>query len=156
MIVEVKQLKIKSKQALVVKDDDGRVTAEHVVPVALGALADHLYAVRENRLAIERAAAKLQGEEAAIREHLIATLPKAELATGIAGAIGRVTIKPDQVPRVADWPKLYAHVKKTGAFELLQRRLNEGAVKERWEAKTPVPGVEPFTVFKVSVTKVKG
>jgi hypothetical protein len=55
---------------------------------------------------------------------------------------------------VEDWPKLYAHIKKTGEFELMQRRLGETAVKERWDADKQVPGVGRFTAKKVSCTRV--
>ena len=155
MIIESKKGKTKARQTLVVKSDEGAITSTFEVPTALGGLADHWYAVREKRLEIERSVDKLKTEEAAIREHLIATLPKAELATGIAGRVGRVTIKPDVVAVLKDDAKFYAYVKKTGAFDLLQRRLNEGAIKARWEAKKEVPGVEPFPVLKASITAVK-
>ena len=155
MIVESKKGKTKARQTLVVRGDDGAITATHDVPTALGELADHLYGVREKRLEIERSVDRLKAEEAAIKEHLIATLPKKELASGIAGAIGRVTIRPGVVAQLKDDAKLYAYIKKTGDFDLLQRRLNEGAVKARWEAGKAVPGVEPFDVLKVSVTAVK-
>lgn len=155
MIVESKKGKTKARQTLVVKADDGSITTTHDVPTALGELADHLYKIRESRLEIERSVEKLKVEEGAIREHLIQTLPKQELATGIAGKVGKVTIKPAVVAQLKDDAKLYAYIKKTGDFDLLQRRLNEGAIKARWEAGKAVPGVEPFDVLKVSVTAVK-
>jgi hypothetical protein len=58
------------------------------------------------------------------------------------------------IPRVADWDKLYAFVKKTGSFDLLQRRLTDSAIQERWEAGKSVPGVETFNAVSVSINKV--
>jgi hypothetical protein len=55
---------------------------------------------------------------------------------------------------VADWVKFYAYVRRNAAFELLQRRLNESAIKERLDDKKPVPGVTIFNAKKVSCTKL--
>ena len=52
--------------------------------------------------------------------------------------------------------KFYAHLKKTGDFELLNRALNRAAVNERWAAHKQVPGVGKFHVKKVSCTKLGG
>jgi hypothetical protein len=123
------------------------------IPKALGAVADLLYATREKRLAIEKQAEALKAQESALKEHLIQTLPKSE-AGGVAGKVARVTVISKPVPQVNDWDKFYAHIKKTGDFELLQRRLGEGAIKERWEAGKVVPGVEVFNAVTVSINKV--
>jgi hypothetical protein len=44
----------------------------------------------------------------------------------------------------------HAHVLATGDFSVLQRRLSEGAIKERWHADEEVPGVIKFPVWKLS------
>jgi hypothetical protein len=58
------------------------------------------------------------------------------------------------VPQVQDWPTLHKYILRTKDFSLLQRRLSESAIKERWDDSKKVPGVEPFNAVKVSVTKV--
>lgn len=122
-------------------------------PKALGACADKLYQLREARLAKQKEAEAIEAEEKALKEHLINTLPKSE-ANGVAGKVARVTVVTKPVPQVKDWEKFYAHVKKTGQFELMQRRLSDTAIKERWEAGKSVPGVESFNVVTVSINKV--
>lgn len=122
-------------------------------PKALGACADRLFTLREQRLEAQKAVDLLAAEESAIKQHIINTLPKSE-ASGVAGKLARVTVVTKQIPQVKDWDKLYAHVKKTGQFELLQRRLTDAAIKERWENGKKVPGVEAFNAVTVSVNKV--
>lgn len=95
----------------------------------------------------------LQSEESAIKEHIINTLPKSE-ASGVAGKLARVTIVTKQIPQVKDWDAFYKYVKKTSSFDLLQRRLTDSAIKERWEAGKEVPGVEHFNAVSVSINKV--
>lgn len=122
-------------------------------PKQLGQCADKLYQLRELRLSEQKKVDAIEAEEKALKEHIIQTLPKSE-ASGVAGKVARVSVITKIIPRVADWDKLYAHVKKTGAFELFQRRLSDSAVQERWEAGKQVPGVETFNAVSVSINKV--
>ena len=122
-------------------------------PKALGACADKLYELRQKRLDQQKVVDALEAEEKALKEHIINTLPKSE-ASGVAGKLARVTVVTKEVPQVKDWDAFYKHVKKTGEFELLGRRLTETAVRERWEAGKQVPGVEAFKAVSVSLNKV--
>lgn len=124
------------------------------MPKTDGARADLLYITRAARYKLQHEVAKLEAIESAIEEYFINNLSTKE-STGVAGKVGRVQVQPKVVPVVEDWPKFYAHIKKTGEFELMQRRVAEGAVKERWDAKKQVPGVGRFNAKKVSCTAVK-
>lgn len=122
-------------------------------PKTLGACADKLFEIREERRAAQRVVDEMEEEEKALKAHLINTLPKSE-AGGVAGKLARVTIVTKPVPQVKDWDAFYKYVKKNDAFDLLQRRLVDTAVAERWEAGKKVPGVESFNVVTVSINKV--
>lgn len=124
-----------------------------IVPKTLGACADALYTTRNERLKVQKLVDDLASQETALKEHIINTLPKSD-STGVAGKLARVSVSTKTIPRVSDWAKFYAHVAKTKAFEMLQKRLGEAAIQERWDAGKPVPGVEPFTVVGVSVNKI--
>ena len=89
-----------------------------------------------------------------LEQWFIEQLPSDD-ATGIAGKVGRVAIKLKEIATVADWTKFYKHIQKKGEFELLNRAVNQKAVKERWEQNKAVPGVDRFTKKTVSLTKVK-
>jgi hypothetical protein len=123
------------------------------MPKTLALCADELYKTREARLAAQKAVDALQEKESAIKEHLINNLPKSD-ASGVAGKLARVTIVTKVIAQVKDWDVFYKYVKKTGAFDLMQRRLTDTAVKERWDNGKEVPGVEPFNAVTVSINKV--
>lgn len=122
-------------------------------PKALGACADRLYQLRAQRLSVQKQVDELWAEEKALKSHIIDTLPKSE-ASGVAGKLARVTVVTKDIPQVKDWDTFYKYVKKTGQFDLLQRRLTDTAVKERWEAGKEIPGVEHFKAVTVSLNKV--
>lgn len=125
---------------------------ELILPKDAGECADLLYRTREVRLALERQAERLKKGETKLQEYFIESLPKS--STGIAGLEARVQITMKAVPQVENWDQFYEYVRRNKAFELLQRRLNEGAVKERWDANVEVPGVTTFNAKKVSCTKL--
>lgn len=122
-------------------------------PKAMGACADRLYQLRQKRLEIQKEVDKVAAEESALKEHIINTLPKSE-ASGVAGKVARVTVVTKEVPQVEDWGVVYKHVKKTGQFDLLQRRLTDAAIKERWAHGKEIPGIKRFQVVTVSINKV--
>lgn len=123
------------------------------LPKLPGQCADYLYATRELRYAVQRWAEELEKREKAVREHLVQTLPKSHSA-GAVGLAARATLETVEVPTVEDWPKYWAHIKKTGDFSLLEKRAAKAAIEERWADGKVVPGVGRFTAVKVSVVKL--
>lgn len=125
-----------------------------VWPKAMGACADMLYQMRADRLAKKAEVDAMEADEKALKEHIIANLPKSE-ASGIAGRTARVTVTSDEVPQVKDWDKFYAHILKTKDFAYLNRALNKAhATEVRDNTGKLAPGLEMFDVIKVSCTKV--
>lgn len=138
-------------------------------PKSLGACADLLFDMREKRLAADKVAAELKAEESRLKEHIINTLDKD--SGGAVGKHHKVVVITKMKPQVKDWDKFYAYVKRTGAFDLFQRRLGEQAAMDRTTfgtrvdptnegalityVKKTVPGVEIFNAVDVSLTKVK-
>jgi hypothetical protein len=122
------------------------------LPKTLGACADELGKIRDAISELHRQEKPLDERRTALEARLIEELPASE-AEGIAGKKFRVTINTKRVPTLKDWKKFCAYLKRTGNFELIQHRLSNEAVEERWAAKKEIPGVEGFTVKKVSLTK---
>jgi hypothetical protein len=160
----MKDLKLKtalyqtpSGEALIVKDkkDAGKGAKKTLEITSLAQCADFLFITKQKRSKIQAQADILEEQEKAVREFIINNLPASE-ATGIAGKKARVTIEKKNVPTAKDWPKLYAYIKKTGAFDLLQRRLANDAIKARWEEGKQVPGVDVFTTKTLSINAIKG
>lgn len=133
-----------------------RKTGEFVLPTGAAERADILYDTRELRLSVERRLAKLKNLETELKDFFIETLPKSN-SKGISGMKANVTIKDKPIPQVQDWDKFYGFVKKHNAWELLQRRLSEEAVKERMDEDKKFAsqaGVTIFNAKKASVTKI--
>ena len=123
-------------------------------PKSMAACADLLYNKKQERLAADKVAAALKAEETALTNYIIDTLPKD--SGGAVGKHHKVETYTDDKLVVKDWDALYKYIKRTGRFELLQKRLGEGAAEELFADKKVVPGVGTFTVVKVSLTAAKG
>jgi hypothetical protein len=122
-------------------------------PKAIGACADMVYKLREERKAAQKEVDKIEEREKALKEHIINNLPKSQ-TTGVAGKFARVTVVTKEVPQVKDWDAFYKHLKKTGEFDLLGRSIGRAAIEARWDAGKKVPGVEAFTAVTLSINKV--
>jgi hypothetical protein len=126
------------------------------MPTSIGLCADEYHALRQLRLAMEKETAAVKAREDEVEDYIINNLSKSD-DTGAAGKFYRAQIKVDTAPKLAEgagWQALTAHVARTGEFDLLQKRLNNTAVKDRWDAGADVPGVERMRVVKVSITKI--
>ena len=122
------------------------------LPKTFGACADRLYRLRDLARPLRKQLEAIDEERKAIEAHLIETMPKDD-----AGGVGRqakAVIVVSQEPSVQDREALNKYILRTKDLSLLQGALAKPAIKERWEAGKQVPGVEPFAVIKVSVTKI--
>jgi hypothetical protein len=127
------------------------------IPENMGAVADEYAQTRQFRLAMEKIVEPVQERESELRQHMIKNLEKSRGAgkdTGAAGRLYRVQIKDKETPKVADWPTFWAFIKRTGRFDLLQKRLSDKAVMDMVEADEMPDGIETILVPDVSVTKV--
>ncbi len=120
----------------------------------LATKADAFKELRDKRLALKREVDALYQQEKDLRYELIQYLESAKGVTGVSGLLCRVSLRPKHTAQVEDWDALYDHIRKTGEFELLQRRVGEGAVKERWDNGAVVPGVIDYQTTDLSITKI--
>lgn len=121
---------------------------------SLGEKADRLYALRQARYTVQHLAQGLERDEKDLKEELIEAANKLK-GRGVAGKIARVTVENKPVGFVRDFPTFMKHVVKTGAYELLQKRLSTEALIERWDKGKTVPGVDRQDVATLSVEKLK-
>ncbi len=129
-------------------------------PAGLGKKIDRFFKLRKERLDLEKKAGKIKVKESDVRDDLIIMMDKAKL-TAATEASGTVSITRPEIGRVDDWAALYAWIKRNNAFELLQRRLNQSDLDERYElkpvlAKNGIPGISKVTVVKFHATAKKG
>lgn len=123
------------------------------IPKTIGACADRLFELKAQMSIVNKQLEALDAERKKIQEHVINELPKSN-ATGISGKTANVRVITADVPQVQDWEAFYGYVRKTKRTDLMQRRLSEGAIAEILDSGKTVPGVVPFTVVKISLTKV--
>ena len=95
-------------------------------------------------------------QEAEVKEYLINNLSKRD-ERGAVGKSYQATIVKKEIPRIADPTKFYAYMAKNKAWDMMQKRLNEAAVKDRLENARggKLPGIEIFPALSVSLTKIK-
>lgn len=106
--------------------------------------------LRDARKALEAEAAKLQADQRALEDYLINTFQKDDLRE-VKTASGTGKLVPKSIPQKDDatggWDAIWKYIIKNKAYDLLQKRLHESAVKARWEAKEKIPGVKEFVIW---------
>lgn len=126
------------------------------IPKTLGACADKLYKLREERYELGKKIKEIEAEESEIKDYIINNLSKQD-SKGVSGKVANVKIKTDEVPVVNDWDAFYKFVVKNKAFDMLQKRINTKAVRDRIEDTKDFAkkaGVGSFTTISVSITKL--
>jgi hypothetical protein len=129
-------------------------TTSRAMPKTLGAAIDAYSDLRDERLELSRRVDEMKEREALHRQNCIKLLRKAKLTKG-SGVKATCSIKADAVPVVTDWEAFHAFVAKEDAFDLLQRRLNPAAFRDRWEEGVTIEGTKTETVLKVSLTTLR-
>lgn len=102
---------------------------------------------RNKRLALEEEAKKLK----VVEDDCDDQLEKGGVESGTYGSY-ILTAKPKDVPRCTDWSLLHAHIKETGEFDLLHKRLTESAVMARRKDGVYLPGMVYDTKVSYTIT----
>lgn len=135
-------------------EDNPRWQKGAPLPSNIGALADEYAEVRDHRLEMDKAAARVKERETEIFNIILSALEESP-DTGASGQHHRVQRVVKTVQNVADWPALYQFIQTTGAFEMLQRRLSDKAASEWAEANGALPpGVKAVDIATLSFTKI--
>lgn len=144
------------------------------LPKTLAGCADRLFTLREEKSKAQRGVDAFKEEEAALRDHLIEKLPVGE-AAGIIGKLAAAEVTETPTASVKDWNAVYAWIHtqllnmngtythnsarakelRAGIFAIMGRSIAQDTVKEMWDNKQTLPGVERIRIKKVSVTKRK-
>jgi hypothetical protein len=139
---------------------DERFVKGTPIPTSIGAQADEYSVVRAERLRIEKEAAEVKKRETELYNCIMSTLDESP-DTGAMGefyAVQRVEKDQAQIDNTegdgTGWPKFWAYLQATGNFDLMQKRLNDKAIRDRVEAGETVPGVKVEKVPTLSFTKV--
>jgi len=133
---------------------DEAASKEFEIPESLPKAVDLYFTLRSKRLALEKKANETAEHESALRTHLIRTIPKSDM-TGVAGKKARCSVTTKKVHQVSDWPTFYKMIRRNNAFELLGRRINEKAIKERIDSGKKVAGVKDVDVVVLHLSAIK-
>lgn len=127
--------------------------AEIARAMSIPDLVDAYTHAREQRLKADKVSAELKLQENVYKSDIMRRMQEtkqyalASTTTVLKYNLGKTAI-------VSDWKKLYAYIKRTGSFELLQRRLTVSAVQERWADNKQVPGVASFPVEDITISSI--
>ena len=125
-------------------------------PVPTGQLIDAMFSLREDKRALEAKVKDIETQYTELEEQLIARLG----TEGIDKATGKkasVSVTKNIVANVVDWERLCAYVKRTGNFQLFQRRVSDPAYRELMGHKGgDVPGLTPFEKTRLNLRVVGG
>jgi hypothetical protein len=121
-------------------------------PKTLGACVDHLYKLREQRLAAQKKVDETKGVEEALKNHILTNFQQADVE-GARGKLASASVQRRVVADVQDWEALHKWVAKNDAWDMLQKRVNDTAYRARLDENVEVPGIEPYTVVSLSITK---
>lgn len=120
----------------------------------LAKMADEYWSARSQRLELEKQIKPIKEREDGLQAAILDAMTKLQV-TAIGGTLVQLTTKTTYEPTVEDWPSFYSYIKETGEFDLLYRRVNAAAVKQRWEEGLSITGVQKFPVTKLSKHEVK-
>ena len=110
----------------------------------LGTLIDTLADVREERRQIAVRDKELEEQVASLTEQIKARL-HAEGMDKATGKKATASLSKVVVGNITDWDEECKYVKKTGFFQLFQRRISDPAFREILDLKKkPIPGLEAF------------
>lgn len=126
------------------------------MPQTLGATIDLLFTLDQQADDLKAQAREIEKQRNALEEYLRTKFDDAGI-DGAHGKAAKVEIKKDVYPECSgeDWDKLFSYVSRTKSFDLLQKRLNVTACRERWDAGKEIPGVEAKEVSKLKIVPLK-
>lgn len=143
---------VATKNAKKTKDATARAVAHVLAPPALGPLIDEMFELREKKRALEAEISKLEAVYTE-NETLLMERLATEKTDKAAGKKASVSITTGIVADVENWTDVEAFIKKTGNFQLFQRRISDAAYRELLESLKgkPVPGIKSFTKKRVNL-----
>lgn len=105
---------------------------------------------RRHRLIEKHKVDALEENEKKLKAKIIAAMA-ADKITSLGATKSGANYSKKNKPTAGNWPKIYAYIRDTGEFDLLQKRLMESAIIARWDDKIEIPGVVPFPVEDITL-----
>ena len=119
----------------------------------LGKLVDDFNVARNLRLAADKDAKRLKSIEVEMKDRILGEMIEQQVGFA-AGMDIRVKRKTVNKPQAADWDQVYKYMVENDAMDLVQKRLHERAVNDRFEDGITIPGIEFYEVNDLSIGKL--
>lgn len=120
---------------------------------SVGSTIDLMHALREEKRAAD-AVVKTIEEKIAAQEEVLYKLMDAQGLKKAGGSKATASIDSAVVASVDDWDAFWAWVVKKKYFHLIQKRVSNLGYRELLEKGVKVPGVQPFTKRKLTLTSL--
>lgn len=125
-------------------------------PKTIGDCVDMLYKLREGRIDVAKQVDTLKSREELLRQHILDTFKKADIE-GARGKLATCSIIPSTVAHIEDYEKFKKWlIKNPDEWDLIQKRINDKAFKDRIENGKRIPGLKRYDFNKLSVTRRGG
>lgn len=112
--------------------------------ITVGSLIDKMQDIRAQKRALAVTEKALTGEYEVLQAQLI-ELMDAEGVSKSTGKVASASINESMSFNTQDWDVFTAYLAKTKQFHLIQRRVSDPAMRELFEKKGAIPGMEPYT-----------
>lgn len=112
-------------------------------------LLDTLTSTRGEIKALQEVEKKLKSRQRELEATLMVRLDQQGIDR-VGNEVCTVSLKKEIVPTVEDWDKVQQHVRDTGQFELLQKRMSATAYRELRTMNLDVPGVKPTELTRIN------
>lgn len=123
-------------------------------PAELNAAIKKYVETREARLALDKKSAVLKTEEDMLKGLVMREVQGRNTSLyEFKGFVAELKMRAEA--EVLDWTALTKHIKDTGEFDLLQKRVTVTAVRERWEVGKEVPGIKQSQVPEIAIKRAK-
>lgn len=116
------------------------------------ATVDKWFELNQRRLDLQREADEIEEKEKELKKEFMDAMREEKILKIEATNCDVEIKKGEMAPTARNWELIYAYVRATNAFELLQRRLSAPAIREHWEAGEHLPGIDKYPIEKLSVT----
>ena len=112
-------------------------------------LLDDLYSIRTEVKSLQEQESELKRSQRELEATLMTKLDQ-QGVDRVGNDVCTVSLKKEIVPTVEDWEAVQRHVRDTGQFELLQKRMSAVAYRELRSMNLDVPGVKATELTRMN------
>ena len=112
-------------------------------------LLDDLYSIRTEVKSLQEQESELKRSQRELEATLMTKLDQ-QGVDRVGNDVCTVSLKKEIVPTVEDWEAVQRHVRDTGQFELLQKRMSAVAYRELRSMNLDVPGVKATELTRIN------